>query len=107
MGVVPQLHVIVKVSRSVVPPHVQDVDKTVVIPGNSIELENPLVCTLVWPVELKIPAEDNLYRPVSARDGARQPDLAISAAADDADQLVLRQLQETLSSLGALQFMTW
>jgi len=88
--VIGQLHDAIKVSGSLVAAHLQDIDQPVMQPGDGLELENPVEFALNRQPVLEVPLLDDLDGAVGAEGVPGEPDLSAAAAADEPDQLVVR-----------------
>src|ERR1043166_9283376 len=88
--VVRQLHHVVKVPVCVIAPDVQNVHLTVVAAGNWLEPLDAVELAFVGTIVGKAPPGNNFDRAIRPHNIPRQPNLAIAAAADLADQLMVR-----------------
>ena len=88
--VVAQLHHIIEVSFWLVHPHVQHVHKALVRAGDRFKSANARPFPLEGPVVREGLAIDDLDGAIHAQGVARQPHGAVAAAADAAQQLVVR-----------------
>ena len=87
--VVPQLHHIIKVLLRLVDAHVEHVHKTFVGTRNGLEPPDAGQLAKIRGVMVEIGPEHDFHRPVYAQRIAGDPDLAITAPPDAADELVV------------------
>src|SRR5213076_866235 len=87
--VVRQLHYVIEPSLRVVASDLQQVHKSFVQTGNRFEVLDSGELAFERAIVLEVGSGDDLHRPMAAQRIARQPDFAVAAPADAADQFVI------------------
>src|SRR6266498_4596262 len=105
--IVRQFHDVIKVTGLVIAPDLKNVQLAFVRAGNRLELLDAFELAHKRPVLLEAFPIDNLHGPVAAQSRARQPDFAITALANAANQFVIRDVRQSRSPRSGAAWMRW
>src|ERR1051326_352859 len=93
VGIIRQLHYIIKIPFFVIPPDVQDIDLARVRPRDWLKSFDSGKLTLVRPVIRKAAAIDHFHRPISAHHIPGEPHLTVRPLAHAPEQFVIGNLR--------------
>jgi hypothetical protein len=99
--IVRQFHHIVEAAQVLIAANVEDADKPRMTARDRLELHDSLELPVEGPVAVESFPGDDFDGPVRAGDVAAEPHFAVSAAADAADQFVIRQPPELNQVFGS------
>ncbi len=90
VGIISQLHYVIKIPGGIIPTHMEDVDLAFVGSGDRFEALDACKLTFVRPPVLKLVSMDDFDRPIQPGHAPTQPDFAVTATANPSEQLVIR-----------------